>query len=128
MKYIVYKSDASISEINLLELLESSRKNNKKVSITGILITHGEGFIQYIEGNEQNIDRLFHEKISQDPRHENISIMIQGSISERNFANWDMGYLCLNDRTALSQIIDKGNGFDLVSFYEFVDKSLPLIE
>lgn len=128
MKYILYKSDADIADINLLELLRVSRKNNKKVNVTGVLITHGKGFIQYIEGAEKNIDNLFHEKICQDTRHQNITIINQAPVLERHFVNWDMGYLCLKDSSELGQIIGESTGIDLPRFFDFVERSLPLVD
>ena len=128
MKYILYNSNANIAEVNLLEILNLSRQNNQQASITGILLTHSTGFIQYIEGPNQQIDELYFNKIVEDERHDNVTIIKEATISERAFGCWDMGYLCVNDKSLLTEVFSKNGEFQIVKFYSFVNKSLPLVE
>ena len=128
MKYLIYKSDARIAQINLLELLTSAREKNCNLGITGILIAHATGFVQYIEGPEIAINALFHNEVAIDSRHQNVIVVGEGSIVQNTFSDWDMGYLCLNDRNSLNQLLDQGSSFDLTLFYDFVKSALPLVE
>ncbi|RZM07873.1 MAG: BLUF domain-containing protein [Pedobacter sp.] len=83
----------------LQDILSVSRSWNKSHRITGIL-AYIEGklshitycrFIQVIEGPEEEIKAIF-EKIKNDKRHSQISVLKEGPTSFRNFATWEMGF------------------------------------
>lgn len=93
MKYIIYVSceTVSFSGEDLKKLLETSRKNNKQLNITGMLLYAEGNFIQVIEGEESAIKALY-TKIKMDERHKAFSILLQGNIEKRSFAEWSMGF------------------------------------
>lgn len=83
----------------LLELLETSRENNQKNNITGMLLYDGLGtFIQVLEGECKNIE-VTYEKIGQDFRHENVFLLNKSNIIQPNFVNWSMGFHILETET-----------------------------
>jgi len=101
MFYIIYTSRAEklMNDQKLLEILHESRKWNVSHSLTGMLL-YVEGqltnqflgrFIQVIEGKEKEVKLIF-EKIKNDRRHVDPTIMQQGKISKRNFDKWSMGF------------------------------------
>lgn len=128
MKYLVYQSDADINKIDLLSLLNKARKNNQSLQITGILVAHANGFIQYIEGDVDVIDELYQHKISVDQRHRNIVTICEGTMTDRVYRDWDMGYLCLSDRQSLNKVISPQSAFDVTRFHDLVQKLLPMVE
>lgn len=93
MFQLVYISKAlkSLSKAELTALLRQANANNKKVGISGILVYKDDQFVQVLEGEETIIRRLF-EKISEDPRHTEISILSQGHIPQPEFPDWAMGF------------------------------------
>ncbi len=93
MKYIIYVSNATIhfSDNDLEDLLRTSRENNSRLGITGMLLYADGSFIQVIEGEEAAIDGLY-KKISRDLRHKSSSILMRAEIKERSFAEWSMGF------------------------------------
>ncbi len=93
MKYLIYVSFATIhfSDEDLKILLGSSRENNMKLGITGMLLYAEGNFIQVIEGEGAAIDALY-SKITKDDRHRSFSILMKGEIKERNFGEWSMGF------------------------------------
>jgi len=93
LKYIAYVSRQShvITDKDLKELLRKARNNNSANSVTGMLIYFHGSFIQYLEGEEENVDRLYH-IIAKDKRHENIIELDSGFSKERAFSDWSMAF------------------------------------
>lgn len=98
MYHLVYISYAtrSLSDQDLLKILQSSRENNKALGITGMLIYLHERFIQALEGNEQKVQALF-EKIKMDPMHKKVTLILEGTSRHRLFKNWSMGFKNLSN-------------------------------
>lgn len=95
---LVYVSQAKylFQEAELKSLLDMSRKNNTAHGITGLLLYDGGGtFIQVLEGEQEQIDKLY-EIINQDPRHHSLGQLSYTEITERTFPDWKMGYKLIN--------------------------------
>ncbi|MBZ9632611.1 BLUF domain-containing protein [Salegentibacter sp. LM13S] len=92
-KYLAYVSRQShvITDKDLKELLRKSRNNNSAIEVTGMLIYFHGSFIQYIEGKEENIDRLYN-KIAKDKRHQSITELDSGYSKKRAFSDWSMAF------------------------------------
>ncbi len=93
MYFIIYTSYAAseLIEEDLKDLLIWSREKNEAVSITGMLIYFDGKFLQLIEGEEQKVKKLY-QSICNDERHKNIVTLKEGSIKDRFFADWSMGF------------------------------------
>ena len=93
MYYLIYISSATelMDETELMALLNSSRKNNKRNDITGMMLYKSGNFMQMLEGEKVVILSLF-EKIKQDRRHKNIVEIFSGEELERCFQEWSMGF------------------------------------
>lgn len=97
--FLVYASTATqeFSEADLLALLDQSRKYNHEQSLTGMLLySPGNGidlgtFVQVLEGPRPSVQNLY-VKITRDPRHKDCSILQEGVLFERRFAEWTMGF------------------------------------
>ncbi len=105
MHSLIYISVAPkvVAEETLFEILEQSRISNKARDITGCL-AYIEGtikgeyhcrFIQILEGPESEVISLF-DKIKQDSRHTDVSLIKAGVIEKRNFGSWEMGFEKIN--------------------------------
>jgi hypothetical protein len=90
---LVYVSIAfeEMTDDDLLRLLEAARKNNAQFGITGVLLYRERFFIQALEGEAHDVDRLF-EVIKQDPRHYNVLPIYKSHIDRRSFSQWAMGF------------------------------------
>lgn len=96
------------NNIEIERILESARKNNPAMDITGVLLYNRIKFLQYLEGDYDVITELYH-KIKEDERHMNV-IMIsrdRNVISERLFPSWAMGEKNLDDGSFNLQAIDQ---------------------
>jgi Sensors of blue-light using FAD len=74
----------------LRALLDSSRRNNARLDVTGMLLHIDGSFFQILEGTEIAVTGLF-TKIGADKRHGRIVKLIQEPIEERSFGDWSMG-------------------------------------
>lgn len=96
MFYLLYASSAprKFDEASLIGLLETSRRNNAAIDVSGMLLYADGNFIQYIEGAEDAVRRLYG-RISRDPRHRNLHILTTGETGTRIFPDWSMGFRSL---------------------------------
>jgi hypothetical protein len=121
LRRIVYASRAvsDMQPADLLQILQSARRNNRANGITGILVYANGDFLQALEGEASAIEQLY-EVIEQDPRHEHCRILNKIEIQERLFENWDMGFQEI-DRSDLA----KREGF--VDFFNADLTPKPLV-
>ncbi|APZ47746.1 hypothetical protein BW723_16220 [Polaribacter reichenbachii] len=93
LSQLVYYSitNVIVSDKVITEILESSRKNNAALEITGCLLYHNYIFLQLLEGEKENVNELF-ETIKKDERHSNVTLIIEENINERMYPNWSMAY------------------------------------
>jgi Sensors of blue-light using FAD len=91
--HLVYVSSATVpfTQAALLALLEISRRKNESVGLSGMLLFRDGNFMQVLEGEEAVVNNAY-ARISKDPRHEGLITMLNGPITERNFADWSMGF------------------------------------
>ncbi|MGY5847440.1 BLUF domain-containing protein [Salegentibacter sp. HM20] len=99
--YISYVSRQAynLSDKDLQTLLTRSRIRNEKAGITGMLILYEGLFIQYFEGEQKLVRRLF-EKILKDPRHESVFELDSGEQPQRLFSDWSMAFDILESNKA----------------------------
>jgi len=93
MKAVIYVSQA-VNSFNIDELIELSNqaaKHNSTVGITGYLWHEKGQFLQYIEGEEEQMDALI-SKIASDERHNVLHQLETMEITETKFPNWHMKY------------------------------------
>jgi len=100
-----------MEESELLRLLEGARIHNERNGVTGILLYARGTFIQVLEGEESEVERIFN-VISHDPRHQDVTLIEKEPIQERMFANWSMGFRFLTTELetvpGLTQFFSRG--------------------
>lgn len=74
------------------EILAASRRNNARVDVTGALMFNGGCFAQVLEGPLTAVETTF-ERIQQDDRHGDVSLLAMTPISDRGFSTWSMAYV-----------------------------------
>jgi hypothetical protein len=83
------RASAKITRQDLKEILAKSQQKNALTRVRGALYFDQSQFLQVLEGNRYDINRLF-QKICADKRHIDVSIISFYEISERIFPNWSM--------------------------------------
>lgn len=73
-------------------ILETSRRNNPRLGITGMLCMSDDVFIQVLEGGRDEVCALY-KTIVCDTRHANIRLLVYDEITERRFGHWTMGHV-----------------------------------
>ncbi|MFC0201801.1 BLUF domain-containing protein [Paracoccus rhizosphaerae] len=77
-------------------IIERSAENNRRMELTGCL-HHEDGlFFQWLEGPPIVLFRLL-DKLRDDSRHLDMTVLDQGKLPRRLFPDWQMRY---SDRTA----------------------------
>lgn len=90
---IVYASSSTCPapEIEVDAIVRKARRNNRGLDITGMLVSLDRTFFQVLEGPEPAV-RMLYEKISLDPRHRRVLLLLDRSIPERRFGAWQMAW------------------------------------
>ncbi|TMA79386.1 MAG: BLUF domain-containing protein [Deltaproteobacteria bacterium] len=111
LKFLVFVSSAVglLDREVLVALLRVCRTNNARLGITGMLLYDGGNFIQMIEGPAARVDELY-ETIRADPRHTQITTLLEGPLETRQFETFTMGFdnpgdLSVEDRAAYSDFL-----------------------
>ncbi len=102
MKAIMYKSIPSegIEKSKFQELLQNSQERNQLHHITGYIFLSRTKIVQLIEGDDTTIDALYN-RIKNDTRHVEVSIILDKQIEKRTMMNWNMAVLDFwNDKKA----------------------------
>jgi hypothetical protein len=116
---LIYGSSAAhdLTEQDLLDILQVSKKNNEPLGVTGMLLYKSGNFIQVLEGEEEVVEALY-KKIERDPRHHSSSIIFKREIQQREFADWSMSFANIDkldpaDYPGLSDFIKQPIGPDV---------------
>ncbi|GJL49087.1 phosphate-starvation-inducible PsiE family protein [Candidatus Nitrospira salsa] len=93
MIQITYLSSATraMSQEDLEDILNTSRDNNARLGITGMLLYGNHTFIQILEGEEDVVQELVN-TIKRDPRHTNFHIVKKKTVERHEYADWSMGF------------------------------------
>ncbi|PVZ04981.1 BLUF domain-containing protein [Actinomycetospora cinnamomea] len=90
---LIYSSHSRIPtadrETALARIFDVSRANNKKAGVTGALLITDHYFVQALEGDEAIVTGLY-ERIKDDSRHDQVSLLESGTVESRAFPRWSM--------------------------------------
>ncbi len=95
MKCIIYVSkvvasgDGLVVPTGLSQLVRKSRRANIERSVTGILSYRQGHYLQVLQGESNEVDHLF-SIIKEDRRHEQVTVVLDVSISRPDFLDWGM--------------------------------------
>jgi Sensors of blue-light using FAD len=86
------RTSATFMPEDLAAILKASQRNNARVGVTGALCLANGIFLQQLEGDRAEVNRLYH-RILADPRHREPAILNFSEITSRRFTTWSMGSL-----------------------------------
>lgn len=91
---LVYTSTASrpLAKSDLERILDNARKRNLEEHVTGLLLFTEGKFMQYLEGPEDGVVKIF-ELIIKSSLHEQIVEVSRKSIAAREYGDWSMAFL-----------------------------------
>ncbi|WP_368499376.1 BLUF domain-containing protein [Herbiconiux sp. A18JL235] len=90
---LVYTSIASepFGAAELFALLDTSRRNNGRDGLTGLLLHHAGRFIQVLEGPASAVHARM-AVIVADGRHRKVRVLVDEESAARQFPEWTMGF------------------------------------
>jgi len=90
---LIYRSHNRIPaerrKAELGSIFSVARSSNKRLGVTGALLTSGDWFVQALEGDESVVRDLF-ARIGKDSRHERVAELESGPVDDRVFSRWAM--------------------------------------
>ncbi len=86
------EGDAATRDAEISQILETARKNNSQVNVTGALLFSTDHFAQVLEGPQQAVEAIF-ERIQHDSRHGDVTILESLTSEQRDFSEWSMAYV-----------------------------------
>ena len=95
LHHLIYESQATkpFTEAELADLLQKARANNEAKRLSGLLLYANDGrFVQVLEGEVDDVHELYFMHISRDERHHHLTLLADGRLPERRFADWRMGF------------------------------------
>jgi hypothetical protein len=97
----VSRATAPMSADDLLALLRQCLTNNPGSAVTGMLFYANETFLQTLEGEEEDVERLLL-RIKADPRNTDVQLLHRRPIQRREYSDWSMGFRRLTDNTLVA--------------------------
>lgn len=93
-------------------ILTASRTNNALVGVTGALMFNAGCFAQVLEGPRTGVEERF-ERIQQDERHGDVTLLAFAPVSDRAFSQWSMGFVGASQSDAARYgPLGRESGFD----------------
>jgi hypothetical protein len=87
---LIYASSECLdADEDLGAIIRSSIRNNRAVSITGLLLLHDGWFLQALEGPAEAVMTTYG-RIARDRRHFDCTILSAGPVQAREFGDWNM--------------------------------------
>lgn len=123
LRRLLYISEAWMTQDvrkNIDDILKTSRKMNSVKGITGHLMFHKDHFMQMIEGQHDDIERLI-TNIKLDSRHHNVRVVQDFPVDDREFSTWSMGFANLDNFPYYEKVDDVIDFSDLN--YKFLNLS-----
>ncbi len=109
------------------QLLFQIREKNKRLAITGILLLIQGKFVQYIEGQAAEIDKVY-EKIKHDSRHNELVLLDSGDLDKRQFKDWSMAYKKIGDDQVKEILGHSSLNLDDLFLFPTQDKTHPVLK
>jgi len=83
--------DAAVTA-SIQQILQSARRNNPPVGVTGALMFNGGCFAQVLEGPARAVAGVF-ERIQRDFRHSDVTVLDCSFVDGRTFPHWSMAFV-----------------------------------
>jgi len=81
---------------SLSEFIPLAQEKNKQFSITGLILSGKDFYLQVIEGEKENINQLYR-NIVRDERHRHCTLLRYTETAFRDFADWSMTHTTLEE-------------------------------
>lgn len=111
-RLIYYSTPTTVRPDDIAQIVTTSRANNQKVAVTGMLMFTSDVFLQIMEGRRDHVSDTFM-RISNDPRHKNVRLVSLAEVDSRLLTDWGIEYIAhTRDSLAEFKRYYAGNAFD----------------
>lgn len=107
------------------ELLVHARTANEAVGITGLLLYRDHRFLQLLEGPEAAVREKM-SLITEDPRHDHVTVLLEEDVPRRQFPGWTMGYAA-EDSLRHAEVPGYRTTFDDIDFLPDDHEAGPVV-
>lgn len=118
---LVYISRATEFGAMTDEVIEAARLSNRANGVTSLLLSHGGYFVQRLEGDCGTISGLY-QKLTEDPRHARITLIVVESLAERSLAGRPLTYVDGGD--AVDAAVERFSAAEAFNPYAMTSESL----
>ena len=120
--------DSDGIEPNVARILSTSRTNNRKNGLVGMLY-YGDGcFFQCLEGETAKVQALYR-TLLKDPRHTDLKVLASEPIKRLSFPDWSMKYVPVDEH--MLKLLEE-HGFETFDPYRFdhhlVERVMQLLQ
>jgi hypothetical protein len=121
VKRLIYGSQATrdLGPDELVELLARARVRNEQVGLSGMLLYSSQSFLQVLEGDQAALTQTYR-RISADPRHTNLRLLLDAEVSTRLFPDWSMGF----DHVEDEELAEELPGYTAATLYPLMNPDL----
>ncbi|MGO4911552.1 BLUF domain-containing protein [Leeuwenhoekiella sp. W20_SRS_FM14] len=100
--YLIYVSDSSdLSNTEIVnDILNNVANWNTILDISGFLVYKDGNYLQLLEGEKENVLKLFN-KIKKDRRHKNVTQILDNQSTNRLFSDYESGFLVPKNKIVL---------------------------
>lgn len=129
------KMSAHVGERDIQEILDVARRNNQQHGLTGLLCFGSRQFLQCLEGPRDAVNKVY-SSIIKDTRHTSIVLLSYLEVDDREFSEWQMGYVPESSMTrqVLAGAMGEGgfaplklNCDSALDFLRVVKKCIPVV-
>jgi len=91
---LMYASSAArtLQSSDLDRLIDSSRRRNSDLGISGFLMFVDDRFMQYLEGPQPHLELVYRRCIRPSPMHQGLVELVREQIDQRQFPAWSLAF------------------------------------
>lgn len=90
--FYVSRPASGLGRLDVQQILQLSRRNNRRADVTGCLLVTADAFGQALEGTPDALAATL-ARIRADRRHHDVRMLSDTAVSRRRFGDWSMGHI-----------------------------------
>lgn len=107
------------TDVEMQVLLGQAQIRNRRLDITGMLAKSDGHFCQVIEGLPAAVEQVM-ERVRRDTRHQNIRVLLEQSVEQRQFEGWAMGLVVRDDLASEMSKLHQYGGINGIPMNEVI--------
>ncbi|MEO1220155.1 MAG: BLUF domain-containing protein [Pseudomonadota bacterium] len=101
-QYVYISTAINLTREEVEAILVTCARNNVANGVTGLLLYNGRNFLQLLEGDRVDLDRLL-ATIEEDRRHSGLAVLHKGEVEKRVCPDWAMKRIAIAEAVEARQ-------------------------